>query len=306
MAIIRNININDENAKLFSTIATPSIKNSDARIRFSRPGISARKIAANRANSPGGTVAEVIAKIQDEEIDGWQEFAEQEGIRWTTAASAVAGSLCRLEYPRIGRAELGLLTLGGATSITQAPAPDGQFNTIFFCDNNYSGSTYLFHRQPQSYIIRQKIPQLKNVYDNYIQHNYPFRTLIASVDFNLYHGEITLDYVVRAYESENATGAFDYIATTITETGKYTLELPETGKTYNSYVIFLYAESGYYLFTIDNLSVKSGAIELFPGGDFEDYAQRQLPYFSQNLPVFDYAELKLGPLYGLDFLNLYL
>lgn len=301
MAKISRFTLNNDGEILFRGLATASKKNTSATVRFNPSHISARKKRANRKNSVGNYTAEILKKMKIENLADWKLWAQARGFQWRTAAAFLAKNLRDSGLGEIGKFNLSSTHLGGVPILQKTILPARMFNRILACRNDDTGGVYLFHKQPKNFIIREKIPELKNVYENKNFSMNSFEKLTFSFDFEVLAGAPEIDAVIRLYEDENAAGVFDSFSLKIRQSGHYEILAEKPSKNYNSFVVFFAGFSGTYAFAIDNVSVKDKGIELFAGGDFEDWERRALPYFSDSLPVFEWDGLLSGVEYLLDY-----
>ena len=301
MAKISRFSLNTDGEILFRGLATASKKNTSATVRFNPAHISARKKRANKKNSLGNYTAEILKKMKIENLLDWKIWAQNRGFQWRTAAAFLAKNLRDSGLGEIGKFNLSSAYLGGVPILQKTILPARMFNRVLACRNDDTGGVYLFHKQPKNFIIREKIPQLKNVYENKNFSMNTFKKLTFSFDFEVLAGAPEIDAVIRLYEDKNAAGVFDSFSLRIKESGHYEILAGEPLKNYNSFVVFFAGFSGVYAFVFDNVSVKDKGIELFAGGDFEDWERRALPYFSDSLPVFEWDGLLSGVEYLLDY-----
>ena len=123
MAKLRILSQNPDELKLFSKVLTPKQTTNGFKISLNTGKVSTRKKRANRANTPGHILKELNQAIKFEDLQGWKDFSNSIGVRWSVASLFIAGALKKNKMADIGELRNGLLRLGGSTGVAQAPAP---------------------------------------------------------------------------------------------------------------------------------------------------------------------------------------
>lgn len=291
MAKIPTLSQNSEELERFRGILTAKESATGFRVAFNSGKVSRRKRRANRANSPGGILKLLNEQIRDDDLQGWKDFAESIGVRWSVASIFIAGSLKRNGYANIGEIRNGLLRLGGATGVSQAPAPDGFFNTYLRIVKPSGGIFRLEHFHPQSFVVRNQDDQLKQVFRNREFVMGDLTQLKATIDFRQQNQSSICFFDLRAYLTDDCTGTYFQATTPMAANGRYTAEIGVSGDNYRSFSVAIINNQSDLWYEIDNLSVRHGGIELMIDPGLEYYERNKRGIFRAQLPQFDESNL---------------
>lgn len=293
MAKIRILSQNPDELKLFSKVLTPKQTKNGFKISFHTGKVSTRKKRANRANTPGHILKELNQAIKFEDLQGWKDFANSIGVRWSVASLFIAGALKKNKMADIGELRNGLLRLGGSTGVAQAPAPVGFFNTYLRIIRTGGSNFNLIHLHPQTFVLREKDPNLKKVFRNRIISMGTFRKLKMSFDYRGEYVWLSNLFTLRVFESEDCRGLSYGFDISPSENGHFELETTDFGIDFHSFQISINIPYNEYWFEIDNLSVRNGGIELMIDPGFEYYDRNNRGIFREQLPMWD-TETSVG------------
>lgn len=287
MAKIPILSQNPDELKLFSKVLTPKQTKNGFKISFNTGKVSTRKKRANRVNTPGHILKELNQAIKFEDLQGWKDFANSIGVRWSVASLFIAGALKKNKMADIGELRNGLLRLGGSTGVAQAPAPTGFFNTYLRIIQLPGPAVYLRHKHPKIFTLRERDPNLKKVFRNRIITMGDISKLKISFDYRAQYAWASPMVRCWLYASEDCSGLGDQTSIYPTEPGHYEFETLTPPLVYKSFMLELVPTYAEIWHEIDNLSVKNGGIELMIDPGFEYYDRNNRGIFREQLPMWD-------------------